>query len=522
MRAVLACFAVILAPAIARAGAVEPDPRADDAFDFMNVLARRYNHDLNDELWNVYGQFTWIEQGKLPLHAAYTNLGQPVACDAGMTCGNSLSPRYANSFTGTITLYAGVRLWHGAELWVSPELLSELPFDDLTGLGVAVQNFELQKGGVPTPALYFARAYLQQTIDLGCDKDVVVSNPRVLGKKQAKRRLTFTLGRFSVIDFFDSNSYAGDLRRQLFNIAFMTYGAFDFTADARGYTFGGIAELFWDDWAARIGHTAPPKLPNRSDLDLSFGVLSVARSPGGASYGDQFELEHHHKLGDLDGAVRILGYRNYEYMGRYVDATVLFNGDPGMYSAASVGSMAAIGTQCEDLGGGGVEHGAFANHISRNPNAPDLCWARRLNTKMGIGINVEQAVAKDVGVFLRAMYADGQSEVQAYLPNDRSLSFGALARGGWWNRRNDYAGVGFGAGWISKEHADYYRLGGIDGFVGDGKLNQAVEAVGEAFYGANLSSSIWLSLDYQLIVNPAFNADRGPVNVLGARFHAEF
>jgi high affinity Mn2+ porin len=31
-----------------------------------------------------------------------------------------------------------------------------------------------------------------------------------------------------------------------------------------------------------------------------------------------------------------------------------------------------------------------------------------------------------------------------------------------------------------------------------------------------------LTLDYQFIANPAYNHDRGPVSVLGARLHAQF
>ncbi|MFZ0236306.1 MAG: carbohydrate porin [Xanthobacteraceae bacterium] len=31
-----------------------------------------------------------------------------------------------------------------------------------------------------------------------------------------------------------------------------------------------------------------------------------------------------------------------------------------------------------------------------------------------------------------------------------------------------------------------------------------------------------MTLDYQFIVNPAYNSDRGPVSVIGARVHAEF
>ena len=35
--------------------------------------------------------------------------------------------------------------------------------------------------------------------------------------------------------------------------------------------------------------------------------------------------------------------------------------------------------------------------------------------------------------------------------------------------------------------------------------------------------SFWrVTLDYRLVVNPAYNRDRGPVSVLGARLHAQF
>ncbi len=86
----------------------------------------------------------------------------------------------------------------------------------------------------------------------------------------------------------------------------------------------------------------------------------------------------------------------------------------------------------------------------------------------------------------------------------------------------DVTGVGTGLGWISKAHANYLRMGGVDGFIGDGTINQAMESVIEAFYSVNVVSSVWLSADYQHITNPAFNADRGPVNIYSGRVHAEF
>jgi hypothetical protein len=65
-------------------------------------------------------------------------------------------------------------------------------------------------------------------------------------------------------------------------------------------------------------------------------------------------------------------------------------------------------------------------------------------------------------------------------------------------------------------------MGGVDGFIGDGTIRPAAESVLEAFYSFNVLSSAWVSLDYQHITNPAFNADRGPVDVFGGRVHAEF
>jgi high affinity Mn2+ porin len=37
-----------------------------------------------------------------------------------------------------------------------------------------------------------------------------------------------------------------------------------------------------------------------------------------------------------------------------------------------------------------------------------------------------------------------------------------------------------------------------------------------------LAQRLWTTFDYQRIANPAYNADRGPVNVLSLRLHAEF
>jgi hypothetical protein len=294
-----------------------------------------------------------------------------------------------------------------------------------------------------------------------------------------------------VLDLFDKSGVTGDPRQTLFNMAFMTHSSWDFAADARGYSWGGAAELYWDAWAARISRMAPPQQPNT--LPIDFHVWR--------DYSDSLELEHDHTLFGMPGAVRLLGYRNREVTGRFDDAIAAFEANPADNAA-----------NC----------GANFNYGSTNANAPDLCWVRKPNTKLGAGINVEQFVAKDVGIFMRAMYSDGETEVDAFNSADRDFSIGSVAKGTLWGRHLDNAGVGFGLSGISKIHAQYLQMGGVDGFVGDGDLHEGAEGVLEVFYSANLLRAIWISGDYQHIWNPGFNRDRGPVDVLGARVHAEF
>jgi high affinity Mn2+ porin len=473
---------VALAGARALAQAAPPAPHEDVAFDFMNVLSQHGLHDLEDERWNAYGQTTYISSWKLPFTAPYTNLnGSP----------NSLLPGHERSFTWSATLFLGAKLWPGGEAYFVPEVIAERPLSTLHGLGGVIQNFELQKGGSETPQVYKARLFLRQTFGLGGEPVKKSSDPMQLGTTVDSRRIVITAGNFSVLDVMDRNGVTGDPRQTFFNMAFMTHAAWDFTADARGYSYGAAVELYWDDWAVRFAHVTPPRDPNQLPLDFRLWKY----------FGDQLEIEHDHVLFGLPGAVRILGYRNRVFTGSFDDAVAVFQADPGKNAAA-----------CTDF-----------NYGSQNATAPDLCWVRKDNVKVGIGIALEQFVAKDIGVFLRAMYSDGQSEVDAFNAADRSLAFGAVAKGSMWGRPFDLTGVGLGLSWISSSHARYLALGGIDGFIGDGALRQSTEGTFEIFYSFNLFKAIWLAGDVQLIWNPAYNADRGgPVTVLGAKVHAEF
>jgi high affinity Mn2+ porin len=453
----------------------------DQPTNLMSWLTENGYHNLEDESWNAYGQFTYISSWKPSFHAQYTNLNGSI---------NSLLPTAERSFTGTATLFLGARLWSGGEGYFVPELISEQPFSQLRGLGAATQNFELQKGGTETPAIYHSRMYVKQTFELGGEKEAAESGPMQLGTKYDSRRIDFAVGNFSLLDFFDQNAFGLDPRQGFLSMGFMTYGAWDFTADARGYSYGAVGELFWDKWEFRFARMIPPKNPNQLPLDFRFFKY----------YGDQVEIAHHYKVYHEDGAVRLLAYRNHEFMGRFSDAIAAFRADPEKNATTCTGF----------------------NYGSNNANAPDLCWARKPNVKLGVGAFAEQYVAKDVGIFARAMYSDGHSEVDAYLPDDRSLAVGSSAKGSLWSRPDDVAGAGIDLGWISNEHAQYLRMGGVDGFIGDGNIAARAEESEDVFYSVHVRSWMWFTGDYQHITNPGFNAARGPVNVFTVRVHGEY
>jgi hypothetical protein len=453
----------------------------NEQFSFMKLLADHDLHDIDQEKWNAYGQFTYISSWKPRFPARYTNLN-------GST--NSLLPDPERSFTGTATLYLGARLWKGGEAYLVPEVISELPFSQLRGLGGAIQNFELQKGGSQTPQLYRSRGYIRQTFGLGGEPISKESSPLQLGTTYDSRRVVVAFGNFSSLDFFDRNAFGIDPRQGFFNLAFLTYPAYDFAADARGYSWGAVGELYWDRWAARVGRIAPPQLPNQLPVDFKLG----------RHYGDQIELERKNRFFRQDGLVRIFAYRNHEVIGRFSDAVAVFEADPQKNA-----------TTCPGF-----------NYGSQNANAPDLCWVRKPNTKVGAGVYAEQYIAPDIGIFGRAMFSDGKTEVDSYTSTDRSVTFGLLAKGSLWSRPLDVTGAGIYLGWISQSHSDYLRLGGIDGFIGDGSIHPAAETALDMFYSFNVGKSLWLSGDYQRVLNPAFNSDRGPVNIFSTRIHVEF
>ena len=413
-----------------------------------------------DEDWGIKFQSTYVAQSKRAVAAAYTGP-------------NSLIPKKEFSYSFTATAALGYRPWSGAEIYLNPELSQGVPLSGLTGLG-GFPNGELARTSGPTLALYRARTFIRQTWGLGGESEKVESDLNQLAGTVRTQRLVLTVGTVSIQDLFDDNAYSHDPRTQFLNWALITHGAYDFAADARGYTSGAAIEYFDDNWAVRFGRFAQPKEPNQMALDDR--LLK--------NYGDQLEIERAHTLLEQPGKVRVLAFRNVAKMSRYSDAL------------------------------------AFATSSRATPDINAVRTGQRV--KYGVGVNIEQAITPDVGVFMRAMWADGNTETYAYTEMDRSFSLGTLIKGAAWGRAQDTLGVALAVGGLSTPHQRYLQRGGIGFFIGDGALNYRPETILETFYSVKLFKGTWLSADAQYIRNPAYNADRGPVKVGTLRLHAEF
>jgi hypothetical protein len=415
--------------------------------------------EVEEEAYGAKFQATYVWQRKYPFGAAYTGT-------------NSLSPDKEKSYSFTATAALGARTWKGGEAYVDPEVAQGVPLSRLTGLG-GFSNGEIARTSGPTPNFYVARAFLRQTWGLGGEREKVESDANQLAESAERRRLVLTAGKLSVQDLFDDNAYSKDPRTQFLNWSLMTYGAWDFAADARGYSWGLALEYFHDDWVLRAGRFLMPKQSN--GLALNPRIFY--------SFGDQIEFEHAHAIAGLPGKLRLLAFRNQADMGGFRD---------------SIADAAAAGT------------------------TPDLATSRRKRDKYGFGVNLEQSLSRDVGVFARASWNNGEAETFAFTEIDRSLSAGFLVKGASWGRAADSVGVALVRNGISGPHGDYLAAGGLGFFLGDGQLRYRSEDIFEIFYSLGIVKDVWISADFQRIFDPAYNADRGPVSVASARFHYGF
>jgi high affinity Mn2+ porin len=413
---------------------------------------------LKNQRFNLHFQQTVITQYKPGFSAPYTG-------------NNSLLTGKETQTSLTTTLFGGARLWKGMEAYFNPEMSGGSGLSKTLGIA-GFPNGETFRVGGAEPKIYIARLYFTQNFEWGNDKEYINDDVNQLAGWKSKRYLKVTVGKFGMADFFDGNEFSHDARSQFMNWSLMDNAAWDYPANTRGYVLGGIAELGQPTWALRFGFTATTTSANGAIWDER---LSHANT-------QTLEFEKRYALDGQKGTLRLLAFRNNGKMGVYRDA------------------------------------------INRNPTAPDVDATQAYGRhKYGFGISADQYLTNDFGVFAKASYNDGKTETWAFTEIDRSLSLGAVLKGTSWSRKDDELGLAFVGNGISKDHKDYLAAGGYGFIIGDGQLNYSPELIAEVYYKLNAyQHKLWLSPDYQFIANPAYNHDRGPVNVFSLRAHVEF
>jgi high affinity Mn2+ porin len=169
-----------------------------------------------------------------------------------------------------------------------------------------------------------------------------------------------------------------------------------------------------------------------------------------------------------------------------------------------------------------VNAGSFSETLANPAYNVDIATTREGRVKYGFVVNFEQAASKDFGLFSRLSWNDGKTETMSFTDVNASVSFGGVLKGTSWERPDDRIGVAGAINALSPQAKAYLAAGGLEMMIGDGKLNYSEEKIFETYYAVSVAKQATLTLDYQFIADPAYNADRGPVSVYTARFHAEF
>jgi high affinity Mn2+ porin len=417
------------------------------------------------DIVNFHGQTTFVWQAYPAMRSPYSG-------------SNSLPGSGLGRETFDTTLYAGIRLWQGAEVWLSPEIDQGFGFADTHGVA-GFPSGESYKLGSAYPYVRMHRGFLRQTIDLGGEVEKVDADISQFAGSRTANRLVLTIGKFAIVDIFDTNKYANSPKTDFLNWSLINAGTFDYAGDGWGYTYGAAAEWYQGSWTLRAGVfdlSASPAggiSPNGGVLDSTFQQYTVVA-----------EIEKRYELWGQPGKLKVTGFVNRGRAGRFQDAILL-------------------------------------SQITGEP--ADITAVRRYTSRPGIHVNWEQQVSESVGVFARAGWADGNIEPWDFTDIDRTVAGGASINGRNWGRPDDTVGIAGVVNNISGVHRAFFNAGGLGILIGDGQLpNPGLEKIFETYYSYALSSDTRLSFDYQFIANPAYNTDRGPVNTFAARFHAQF
>ncbi|MGA2571225.1 MAG: carbohydrate porin [Terracidiphilus sp.] len=397
---------------------------------------------------------------------------------------NSLIDDFETKASEVATLYLGYQLQPNSrfntDLIVDFENAGGRGLSQALGLG-GITNLDVVRNTTLSTKPYLARGEIHQIVGLTDETTEQERGPFVLATKVPVRRFEIRIGKMSLPDTFDVNSVGSDSHLQFTNWTIDNNGAWDYAADTRGYTVGGILE--YDDrvWSARYSIAAMPTVANGIDLDWAFSRAN------GQNW--EFELRKGLFASLLDpkrqGAVRVLSYVNHAHMGDYRESV-------NQYLAGKIAT-------------------------------PDITQTELFGAvKYGFGLNTEQEVTDSLRLFGRFGWNEDQHESFAYTEVGQTILFGGDYSGHDWRRANDKIGAAFVSNAIKRDHQNYLRYGGQGFLLGDGNLRYGRENILEWYYNAHLWRGWFATAGGTEIVHPGYNADRGPVYVTTVRAHIDF
>jgi hypothetical protein len=422
-------------------------------------------HPEDGRYW-ISGQANIIIQGDLPFHSPYQGTNSFVG-----------RGEYKTSLLGT--LYTAIR--PSRSIRYNNDLILDLESTGGRGLSQALglagfTNLDVVRNPNLSTLPYLARYQIHQVIGFTEKTTSQEAGPFALAPSVPLRRVEFRAGKLTLPDFFDVNGPGSDSHLQFMNWTVDNNGAWDYAADTRGYTVGGMAE--YDDrvWSVRYGLFAMPIIANGIDMDWAF---SRAHGQNG-----EFELRHSF-VAKRKGVTRLLFYANRAHMGTYREAVNAY--------LAGIDKTPTI-TLHEHFGA----------------------------LKYGFGYNTEQEITENLRVFGRFGWNEGQHESFAYTEVDQTVEAGGDYAGTRWHRPVDKIGLVVVTNAIKRDHQDYLKYGGLGFLLGDGKRNYGREDIVESYYNWHAWRGLFYGLDVQHISNPGYNHDRGPAWVGSVRAHVDF
>jgi high affinity Mn2+ porin len=428
-----------------------------------------FHHGEGGRFW-LSGQANVIFQGRLPFHSPYQGP-------------NSFRNSAEYKASMVETLYAAVRpsrsIRYNTDLVLDFESAGGRGLSEALGLA-GFTNLDVVRNPNLGSTPYIARYQIHQVFGLTEKTSSQEPSFFALATSVPIRRFEFRLGKMTLPDFFDLNDIGSDSHLQFTNWTVDNNGAWDYAADTRGYTVGGMAEYDDRSWSLRYGIFAMPIVANGIDLDWAF---SRAHGQNG-----EFELRRSllPKLGPKrKGTMRALFYANNAHMGSYREAVNAY--------------------------------------LSGTDPTPSIVAHEHFGAlKYGVGYNLQQELSDNLRVFGRFGWNEGQHESFAYTEVDQTLELGGDYSGRRWHRNEDKFGIAVVSNAIKRDHQNYLRYGGVGFLLGDGNLNYGRENIVESYYNWHAWRGLFYAIDVQHIADPGYNRDRGPAWVGSLRGHIDF